>query len=924
MMLALTLFLHLLLVEQTTAIPTLAYPFNSQIPPVARVGQSYSYVLASNTFGDLQSDVTYSLSGQPAWLSLDSSTRTLSGTPQSSDAGDADFDIIATDSTGSTSDSSVLVVSTNSAPYVADNIEAQLAGMGEVDATGALILKQNEPFVLEFSAETFAETGGNFSAYYGTSDNFTPLPSWISFDAASIEFTGTAPPVVSAIAPPQYFEFVLVGTDYPGFAGISATFSLVIGAHELYFSSDSVSVEASVGTDFSYQVPISDLLLDGVAITSADISSVSANTTGSWLVFDSSTYVLSGTPSSSASAETDIQVAFTDIYSDTAALRVNIVLDGSYTRANANATSMSSTNATVFTGSLPTTFEATPGTFFSYTFNSSVIPSTATINVTISGASWLHYNSANKTLYGEVPQSATEKRSIGKRQSGNTGSVTVTATDGSTTQTETIGVNLGTASPTATTTTTTSPTSTTSIGTKTTSKPTSSATHSTVAAARTSHGLSKDQKLGLALGIGLPILIALLALLAFCCLRKRKARSLRSVSSSDISRPVEGREKDEWPQSAAVTAYDEPRQLGAFEMFKSNSSGRLSGYAMEVNTSGFLEPPLAPLAHELPPLPESPGFEAVRSAYGSDGSNTGTSSTLDSDASFKRPGRALSENTSIGNIQSQRQVPNQTIKQVYNPRQSALMQENHRDSTNTLDSVSTDELFSVRLIGTDSAQANAATAPPLARPMPAAITRIGTQHSAQTIGTYTSSEGDYIQRYGSQGESLSSEDCSRQHLSQISRNDSGQPQPWRVMNSQDSYGSFGSYATTDSGMSDEFSLDESHSGSSNGSRRLHGDAIAEESESEDSNDMRPADLRVATIANRPGSEGVLLEAPLTPNWASTPLQAVTRRPTLKERVASLGKGRLMESTARRPMSSASIGSPDVSADTETSAEIAFV
>lgn len=895
---------------------TLTYPFNSQVPPVARVAEQYEYVLPSNTFGGYGVDVVYSLIGNPSWLTLDTRTRTLSGQPGTADAGFPSFSIVAADSTGSAADPVVLVVTTDSGPYIAESLESQLQSLGSTDAQGALILQPNTNFTISFSTDTFANTGGNVSAYYGTSDNFTPLPSWISFNAADVEFTGQTPSVDSTLGTTQYFEFVLVGTDYPGFAGVSATFKIVLGTHQLAFANSELDAIANIGEPFSFSIPTGDLDLDGKPIATSNISSATANTTGSWLSFNDVSYTLSGTPSDSTNDTTVIAVLFTDKFGDSAATRVKVSLNS--TAHNITSTSTNHT-ATVFTGAIPITFNATEGTFFSFTFNSSVLPTTASLNITIAGASWLHYNPANRTLYGEVPESSSTKR---KRQSASTGSVTITATDGGQSQTQTVGVNV------------TSPSATTSASTPTTTdaaaSPAATTTQASGSAVAKSGGLSPRQKLAIGLGIGVPLLLILLAILAFCCLRKRKSRSIRSASSTNISRPVE-REKDEWPQAAQEAAYDEPRQLGAFQMFKSNSSGRLSGYAVEVNNSGMLAPPLAPpvVAHELPPLPESPGFEAVRSAYGSEESRSRTVSTVGSLSSTSHT--VLSVNNSIGNVRNAARNQN-TIKTVTRPRKSVQPQEYNRDSTNTIDSVSTDELFSVRLIGQDAR--GSAVAPPIARGMTTLPSAIGneatrqrlmstsaTQNSAQTIGTYTSSEGDYIQRYGSQGESLSSGAQSRQRLSQLSRNNSSQPQPWRVMNSQDSYGSFGSYATTDSNLSDEFSFDESLSGESN-ERRIIDRGIAEES------DVEEAEISHATkssaTSQRPGSDAVLLEAPLSPDWASPRQPSVIRRPTLNERVASVGKGKLMQSTARRPMSSASIGSPDVSADTETSAEIAFV
>lgn len=886
---------------------------------MARVGKYYNYTLPSNTFSNYAADVTYKLIGNPTWLSIDSNHRQLSGTPNASDAGNISFQLSASDASGTAFDNIVLVVSANSEPYIAESLTSQLAKIGQVDGQGGLVLKPNTPFQITFSQHTFAETGGNVSAYYGTSDNYTPLPSWIYFDPTNIQFTGTTLPVVSSIAPPQYFEFVLVGTDYPGFAGVSATFQIVVGTHQLAFSTLQYFTNASESSSFSFTVPIQDLILDGQQISSSNITSLSANTSSTWLHFDASQKTLSGT-SPATPSNTTIAITALDIFGDVATTEVIIATGPDLENGSAR-------NITIISASLPLTFNLTAGSFFNYTFGPTVVPSSATLNISIADAPWLHYNPENRTIYGNVPSSALLSM-LHKRQVLSTPSVTVTATQGGQSQSQTVGIDITSSS--------VSPTVTTSM-------PSTSSPSATAVAARgsatttatkptnetTSRGLNYRQKLGLGLGLGLPLFLGFVALLVGCCYRRKSRKHTEAKSAPDISRPV-SHEKDDWPQNSAISnVYDEPRQIGAFEMFKSSSDGRLSGYAVEVNNSGILAPPILPTAHELPPLPESPGFDAVRSAYGSSEHRNLSTVNIAQHSQVPVDGVLSKDTVSTG---PQQNATMNTIKPVINPRRSILQSDfSNRESVNTMDTISTDELFSVRLIGDNSQGRHqnllAANAEAKSRDgrtygyLPPLLPNSQTQNSAQTIGTYTSSEGEYIRRYGSQGESLSSGEPSNS-ISQRSGIGSNQPQPWRIINSQDSYESFGSYATTDSNLSGEFSFDESLSGSSD--QPAQHDTIVEESDGGSSN---PRDSSKST--SRPTSEPYLLEAPISPDWATTPIQsAVQRRPTLNERVASMGKGKLVDYTAaKRPMSknSVSISSPDRSADTTgSSAEIAFV
>ena len=117
------------------AIPTIAFPLNSQVPPVARVSEPFSYSFSDSTFSsDLP--LTYTLSNAPSWLSLESDTRTLSGIPSTNDVGsDAitgiNIGLTASDQTGSITLNATLVVSTNAAPIINIPLSAQLANFGK-------------------------------------------------------------------------------------------------------------------------------------------------------------------------------------------------------------------------------------------------------------------------------------------------------------------------------------------------------------------------------------------------------------------------------------------------------------------------------------------------------------------------------------------------------------------------------------------------------------------------------------------------------------------------------------------------------------------------------------------------------------------------------------------------------------------------
>src|SRR5271170_7854826 len=80
--------------------PTIQFPINSQVPPVARPSQAFAFTFAESTFASNAGTLTYILEAQPAWLQLDNLSRTFSGTPASDDVGIATFQLTASDSQG--------------------------------------------------------------------------------------------------------------------------------------------------------------------------------------------------------------------------------------------------------------------------------------------------------------------------------------------------------------------------------------------------------------------------------------------------------------------------------------------------------------------------------------------------------------------------------------------------------------------------------------------------------------------------------------------------------------------------------------------------------------------------------------------------------------------------------------------------------
>ena len=160
------------------AAPQVSYPFNSQLPPIARVGEPYLFQFAPTTFKSDSGSLSYSLNDGPSWLSIDGKTGTLSGTPGARDDGTASFTVDAAESAGAvTNMQSTLVVSNDAGPQVNANVSQTLSAAGPLSGPTTLAIKASQDFEIVFPLNLF-DSGSNLS-YFATLSDHTPLPAWI-------------------------------------------------------------------------------------------------------------------------------------------------------------------------------------------------------------------------------------------------------------------------------------------------------------------------------------------------------------------------------------------------------------------------------------------------------------------------------------------------------------------------------------------------------------------------------------------------------------------------------------------------------------------------------------------------------------------------------------------------------------------------
>lgn len=485
----------ILLCSQFAASAPLEYfPINSQLPPVARISQPFSFVFSPQTFYSSHS-ISYTLVDSPSWLSLDSDARRLFGTPEDQDVPPGEvvgvsIGIIAEDEDGATTINSTLVVSRAASPEVQVPLQEQISKFEPYAAPSTLEFYPSTNFSFRFDHNTFGSQDLNL---YAVSGNSAPLPSWIKFNADDLSFSGTSPPFESLIQPPQKFDFLLVASDIEGFSSVSAPFSIIVGVHELITDVPVIKLNATPGTPFYYDDLPKVFKLDNKPLEPKNVSSITTTGLPDWLRFDSKTWGFSGTPGPSANSS-NVTVTVTDNFADLLNVTLAINID-----------------TALFRSDLPS-LNLTAGGELSFNVKPYLRdPSDVELAIESPQATWVRLDAPALTILGDIPAAL----------SALTAEVRVVAKSKSTGKTETRSlpvrvVATATPSPTATA----SPTST-----------------PTASPASDSSGSKKT----LVLAILLPILFTSLILLAglIWCLRRRRQRTNRYMIP-EVSAPIPG------------------------------------------------------------------------------------------------------------------------------------------------------------------------------------------------------------------------------------------------------------------------------------------------------------------------------------------------------------------------------------------------
>jgi hypothetical protein len=273
-----------------SAIPQVNYPLNLQYPPIARIGEPFSFQFVPTTFSSAPRGLQYSLIGNPPWLSFDDSSRTLSGTPRASDVGTANFTIAVAEQAGAVANmQSQRLIVQGDVPTTKDDISAPFSAAGELSGLDTVTLKPSKPFTISFPSDTFYANGVELS-YFALLSDRTPLPAWISFDSSSRTFVGTAPPSDYA----RSFQIDLIAFEVPGFADASISFTMVVSNHAWLFKPFSSTINVAEGDEVRITGLKQKLFVDESQAGDSDIESATADLP-SWLIFNNDTFEIAST-----------------------------------------------------------------------------------------------------------------------------------------------------------------------------------------------------------------------------------------------------------------------------------------------------------------------------------------------------------------------------------------------------------------------------------------------------------------------------------------------------------------------------------------------------------------------------------------------------------------------------------------------------
>ncbi|MDH5517172.1 MAG: putative Ig domain-containing protein, partial [Gammaproteobacteria bacterium] len=261
-------------VNNTNDAPVISSTSNN----VATEDLAYSYTFSA-TDADLDA-LTYSAPLLPGWLDFDPGTGVLSGSPLNADVGDHTVTLRVTDGTVNVDQSFTITVSnTNDAPFI--------------DSVAIISATQDQPYSYTFSASDVdvADTL-TYSA-------LAVLPTWLNFDASTGVLSGTP-------SNDDVGDHTVTLRVSDGSVNVDQGFSITVNnTNDAPVISSTAITTATEDAAYSYTFTATDADAGDTLIYTAPLLP-------GWLVFDSGTGILSGTPDNTHVGEHSITLRVFD------------------------------------------------------------------------------------------------------------------------------------------------------------------------------------------------------------------------------------------------------------------------------------------------------------------------------------------------------------------------------------------------------------------------------------------------------------------------------------------------------------------------------------------------------------------------------------------------------------------------------------
>ncbi|MEZ6101439.1 MAG: putative Ig domain-containing protein [Pirellulaceae bacterium] len=257
---------------------------------------------ANNDVGDV---ITYAATfGGATWLSVNSSTGAISGTPTNENVGSVTVNATATDSQGATATDTftITVANVNDAPVV-----------GPIaDSTAT----EDQPFSLTVTAAdvdagdsiTLAAAWATGITADGQPIDGQPLPAWLTFNPTTRTFTGT--PANNDVGE---LMIVVTATDQSNATGGDLFVLTIENTPDAPVVANDVPNQ-SADQGFPFQLNLSNTFsdVDPGDVLTLSVTQVNGSAIPAWLTFNATTNVLSGTPANEDVGTLELKVVATD------------------------------------------------------------------------------------------------------------------------------------------------------------------------------------------------------------------------------------------------------------------------------------------------------------------------------------------------------------------------------------------------------------------------------------------------------------------------------------------------------------------------------------------------------------------------------------------------------------------------------------